>query len=585
MVLLCISAVKSFGQFRLQVIPVDKNQFFIDSLRITPEFKSKDQLDKYIDALLTKLQVKGYATASIDSIAVDSTLTTVGLFAGEIYNWTSLRISGADKKIIDAVSLDTSRFNNKVMNISQYQVLQEKMLGYYESRGYPFAKIFIDSMTISENNEFSGVLKIEPGPLYKIDSIRVYGNAKISNDFLQQYLELPNGSIYQKEKLQRISTRIRELPYVQEQQPWNLSMLGTGSILNLYLQQKKSSQVNVLIGFLPSNEETGKLLFTGEAHINLQNALGNGEGIGINWQQLQPKSPRLNLSFNQPYLFKSPFGVNTAFDLYKKDSSYVNINFLIGAQYNASSFQTASVYIQNQKTNVLTIDTFQVLNTRRLPDIADVSSINFGVLYNLNKTDYRFNPRRGNELTVNTSVGTRKIKRSESIIKLRDPGDPAFQFASLYDSVKQKSYQFRIRGEGAHYFPLTRVSTIKAALQGGWLQSPTIFRNELFQLGGYRILRGFDEESIFASQFLVATTEYRYLIGQNSFLFTFLDFGWTNNTQRNVHVKNNFIGGGLGLAFETKAGIFNISYAAGKRNDAKFDLRQSKIHLGFVSFF
>jgi hypothetical protein len=42
---------------------------------------------------------------------------------------------------------------------------------------------------------------------------------------------------------------------------------------------------------------------------------------------------------------------------------------------------------------------------------------------------------------------------------------------------------------------------------------------------------------------------------------------------------------GMGMAFETKTGIFNISYAVGKRNDVKLDLRQSKIHLGFVSIF
>src|SRR5437763_8113915 len=111
---------------------------------------------------------------------------------------------------------------------------------------------------------------------------------------MQEYREFANGSNYQTYKLQRISARIRELPYVQEQQQWNLSMLGTGCILNRYLQEKKSSQVNVLIGFLPSNEQSGKLLVTGEANINLKNALGSGETIGLNWQQLQSKSPRLN---------------------------------------------------------------------------------------------------------------------------------------------------------------------------------------------------------------------------------------------------------------------------------------------------
>ncbi|HYE54705.1 MAG TPA: BamA/TamA family outer membrane protein, partial [Chitinophagaceae bacterium] len=128
-------------------------------------------------------------------------------------------------------------------------------------------------------------------------------------------------------------------------------------------------------------------------------------------------------------------------------------------------------------------------------------------------------------------------------------------------------------------------STFKAGLQAGWFQSPAVFRNELFQIGGYRILRGFDEESIFASQYAVGTAEYRYLVDRNSFFFAFIDAGWANNTQSSVRQKTGFIGAGLGLAFETKAGIFNISYAAGKRSDTKFDLRQSKIHLGYVNFF
>jgi len=45
------------------------------------------------------------------------------------------------------------------------------------------------------------------------------------------------------------------------------------------------------------------------------------------------------------------------------------------------------------------------------------------------------------------------------------------------------------------------------------------------------------------------------------------------------------LGVGLGIAFETKAGIFNMSYAVGKRDDSNFNLRQAKIHLGYVNFF
>jgi outer membrane protein assembly factor BamA len=535
-----------------------------------------------VDQLPSMMQARGFAAASIDSVVTDSTLTRVHMYFGEYYSWDSLRISENDRKVLTSLLFTNEK---KPLEMQQYSTFQQKMLDYLANRGYPFAKVYIDSIEIMDGNHLKGNLKIDKGPLYKIDSIRVYGNGKISNNFLQEYLELPNGSIYQTDKLQRISARIRELPYVQEQQPWNLSMLGTGCILNLYLQEKKSSQVNVLIGFLPSNEQSGKLLVTGEANINLKNALGSGETIGLNWQQLQSKSPRLNLAYIQPYMFKSPFGLNTSFDLYKKDSSYVNINLVIGGQYMVSSTQSASLFFQSQKTNVLTLDTNQVFVTKKLPDLADVSSLNVGLIYNLNRTDYRFNPRKGTETVMNLTVGTRTVHESDAIKNMHDANDPAFQYGSLYDSVKSNSYQIRMRFEAAHYFPLTHASTIKAAAQVGLFQSQSVFTNELFQIGGYRLLRGFDEESIYASQFLVITTEYRYLIGQNSFLFSFVDLGWVKNVQPEPDVRNQYIGTGLGIAFETKAGVFNISYAVGKRNDSNFDLRQSKIHLGFVTFF
>ena len=100
-----------------------------------------------------------------------------------------------------------------------------------------------------------------------------------------------------------------------------------------------------------------KLLFTGEATINLKNALGNGELIGLDWQQLQQSSPKLNLQYQQPYLFGSPFGITTSFDLYKKDSSWLNINFLAGVQYALSVNQTGKLFIQVLGTNLLNVDT------------------------------------------------------------------------------------------------------------------------------------------------------------------------------------------------------------------------------------
>ena len=205
--------------------------------------------------------------------------------------------------------------------------------------------------------------------------------------------------------------------------------------------------------------------------------------------------------------------------------------------------------------------------------------------YEFNNTNYRFNPRSGNELDLVGSVGTKTIHRNAQIQKLVDPSDSGFDFNSLYDTVKLNSYEFQVKLAGAHYFPLTRTSTLKLGFNGGVFSSPSTYRNELFLIGGYKLLRGFDEASILAAQYAVGTLEYRYLIGLNSFLFSFLDAGWAKNEVPGYELNNIYMGAGIGLAFETKAGIFNISYAVGKRDDTNLNLRDAKIHLGYVSFF
>ncbi|HEY0678824.1 MAG TPA: ShlB/FhaC/HecB family hemolysin secretion/activation protein [Chitinophagaceae bacterium] len=585
--ILLLYAVSMQAQYELKILPVDRDSAFISQLKLQKSFRNATLAEEYIHSLPSLLHSKGFIAASVDSMYIDSLFAAVSLYVGESFKWAYLNTSQVNKSWLDAVGWNNRQYADRPFNWQQYALLRQKLLDHLENNGHPFAKLFLDSLELKDDGSIAATLKLEPGPLYKIDSIRLHGNARISNHFMQRYLDIPNGTIYKRDKLVNITKKIAELPYVQEQQPWDLTMLGTGSIVNLYLKQKKSSEINVLVGFLPSNQQlaNNKLLVTGEANINLRNALGNGEAIGINWQQIQVKSPRLHLAFQQPYIFKSSFGLNTAFDLFKKDSSFVNINMLLGVQYYVSSTKSASIFVQNLRTNLLTIDTLQVLTSKRLPNEADVSSVNLGVTYEWNNTNYRLNPSRGNEFFISGSAGTRKLRKSEAIVKLKNPSDPTFNYGSLYDSLKASAYQFRVRLNAAHYFPVTRASTFKAGLQGGWFQSPAIFRNELFQIGGYKLLRGFDEESIFVSQFAVGTAEYRYLVGQNSFFFAFIDFGWTKNTQQTARSSNTFIGSGLGLAFETKAGIFNISYAAGKRSETKFDLRQSKIHLGYVNFF
>lgn len=582
-----LAAFCAQSQYPVFYHPADRDSSFLHSeLKLQAAFSSRLPAEQYIRQLPALLSKRGYISASVDSLLLDSLSGHVYLYVGELYSLSEIRIDSSDVATVELAGVNFRSMQGRKMDFQRLQSQQDQLLSYLENAGYPFARVELDSFYFSAGG-ITSKLRIDRGPLYKIDSVRNQGNAKISNDYLQRYLGIPPGSLYKKQKLETVSRRLSELPFLSEQRPWDMTMLGTGSVLNLYLEPKKSSQVNVLIGLLPSNQQlqSNKMLVTGEANINLRNSLGSGETIGLNWQQLQVKSPRLNLVYQQPYLFRSPFGMSFNFDLFKKDSSFVNINLQAGVQYSLDAGRTGSVFIQSMSSNLLTVDTLQVKSTRRLPQQADISSVNLGISYEWINTDYRLNPRKGNEFSLVAAVGTRKIRKNVVIAELTDESDPGFDFNSLYDTVKLKSYQFRIRMSGTHYFPLTKASVIKTALTGGWFNSRNIFRNELFQLGGYKLLRGFDEESIYASAYGVATAEYRYLIARNSFLFAFTDGGWIKNELARAKSSGLFLGFGAGMAFETRAGIFNISVAAGKRDESSLNLRQSKIHLGYVNYF
>ncbi|HMK03849.1 MAG TPA: BamA/TamA family outer membrane protein [Ferruginibacter sp.] len=570
--------------YQLKIQFVDKDSAFdLQPLKLQTAFTDKASCDNYIRELPALLSSRGYPTASVDSIFDNNTFTTIHLFLGKQYHWIKLVPDGIEKNAMDESRFSEKDYSGKLLNMQQLLRLQERVLNYYEKNGYPFAEVYLDSIRL-DDDKMEALLRAKKGPLYHIDSIRIFGKAKISRNFLQHYLGISNGSLFNKEKLEQVSKRMLELPYLKEVQPSDITMLGSGSILNLYLVPKRSSQANFLVGFLPAGE-TGKLQITADVNLDLKNVLNAGERILFTWQQLQPKSPRLNLGYQQPYIFNSSFGFDFLFELFKKDSTFLQVNGLLGIQYILSASQAGKVFVQWQNSFLLGtgVDTNLVKATKRLPPNIDVSAVNIGLDYEWNKTDYRPNPRSGNEVKITTVVGIKKTKKNNEIINLKDP---LFNYASLYDSVKAKAYQFRVKLSAAHYFPVGKQGTVKTALNGGLFISPSTFRNELFQLGGYKLLRGFSEESIYATQYAVLTAEYRYRLDLNSFLFGFVDGGWVRNKYQSVNIKNNFIGAGVGLAFETKFGLLNISYAVGKRDDVRFSLREaSKIHFGYVNYF
>jgi hemolysin activation/secretion protein len=176
------------------------------------------------------------------------------------------------------------------------------------------------------------------------------------------------------------------------------------------------------------------------------------------------------------------------------------------------------------------------------------------------------------------SAGTRRIERNQAILNISE---------SFYDTLPERSFRYTLDGRLERFLPLAARSTVKLGARSGAIFSQEeIYQNEQFRIGGNKLLRGFDEESVFATLYAVFTMEYRLLVGQNSYFYTFGDYGYVED--RRIGQKTSYdnpLGFGAGLTFETTAGVFGISLAVGKVSGNPLDFRNPKVHFGYVSVF
>jgi outer membrane protein assembly factor BamA len=546
--------------------------------KLQESFPSADSARSYLKkTFLPDLYKEGYLAASVDSIHLENGITQAWVYLGEQYNWGELMPDSNLILLSDASFAKGWIKPGVLLNLTSLQEAREKALQVLEDNGYPFAEIRIDSSYFL-NNALNGRLRVIRGPLYHIDSLKVEGKIRISNNFLHRYLSIGKGDIYRRSSLQEISRRLSMLGYLKETKPWQLDLLGTGSSLTLFLEQQRSSRFNLLAGLMPANQQIGgKALLTGEAELDLKNGFGSGEELSVLWQQIQVKSPRLKLAFNKPYLFNSQAGFDFKFDLLRKDSSFLNLQGRLGLQYVKDPANVLKIFFQQNNSNLINLDTNLIKRIQRLPEMLDLRSSNIGLEWLLNRTDNVLNPRKGAELGLSFSGGVRTILRNNNLIQS--------SLTKLYDSIDLRTTQFRFSSRFNKYIRIGRQATLKTGLQAGWLEGSRLLLNELFQLGGIKTLRGFDEEFLYASRYWIGTVEYRYLLNSNSYLYSFADLGRISRPLTAGRFTGTYAGLGFGISLSTGAGQLNLAYAAGKNNDMPINFRESKLHFGFISLF
>jgi outer membrane protein assembly factor BamA len=572
LLLLCFTVGATFAQQQnfLKVVVAEDQKSIIKKYSYKKEFTDSLSRKSVMTALLTELWQDGYITASYDSIKIDSLILNAYLNTGKRITWVKLKKGNADNALLQEAGFREKNFSGKSIDFTDVAKLNENILVYCENNGYPFASVKLDSVAFSDST-ISASINITKNKKIVIDSVIIKGKAKLAKIYLYNYLDVHPGDLYNESKISVISKKLKELQFLREMRPFNIIFNDTKAKIVIYAAKKKNSQFDGVLGVMPNSQTTGKLMLTGEANLNLVNSFYRGEMIDISWRKLKQATQDLKMEFVYPYLFNTPFGADVKFKLFKNDTLYLNIERDLGIRYQFTGNNYIKAFLENHSSSL--ISTSQYKNAIVLPDIADVTSNLYGLEYRFQNLDYLLNPRKGWDIKLSGSAGNKKIHKNTDLDE------------KLYENIKLNSAQYKFTTTLGFYIPLFSKTAIKLSMDAASIYCANMFENELFRIGGLKTLRGFDEESMNASFYDIATFEYRYLFEQNSYLFAFWNGAYYEARTVNKFVHDTPYGFGAGVSFETKAGIFSLSYALGKQFDNPIYFKSAKIHFGIINYF
>ncbi|MBI3512080.1 MAG: hypothetical protein HY064_15590 [Bacteroidetes bacterium] len=563
-------SVHGQGNYSLKIIEIG-NENVLKHIDYKKDFPDKISRENEMHNVLATLWNESYLEARYDSLLNDSLSITAYLFAGEKYSWASLSKGNVDEGILSDIGYREKLYRNKPLKYKDVAKIENGILNWCDDHGYPFASVKLDSCFFVNDRSLNAQLHLQKNRFTKIDSVVVVGSLKLSRSYLFNYIGISPGDPYDENKVDAITKRIKELPFAKSTKPYTILFTEKYTKLTLYLDKKPSGQFDGVVGFLPDSR-TGKILFTGDARLRLQNSFTHGEVIDINWRRLQEQTQDLKAHVNYPYLFRTPVGIDYTIKLYRRDTTYIDVNQNFGLQYLFSAGTSLTAFVKQRNSNL--ISTAGMENLTTLPQYADISATTYGLTFHREQLDYRFNPRKGYVITATADAGDRVIHRNAKL-------NPV-----IYDNIDLKTTQYSAAFDAEKFWPFGKRSTIRTSLQSATIyNNGGVFKNELYRIGGLRTLRGFDEESIYASSYAIVTAEYRFLLEENSAFFLFADGCWYENNLKTSFVTDTPFGFGTGVFFETKAGIFTMTYALGDQFNQGIKFRDGKVHVGFVGMF
>jgi len=520
-------------------------------------FPDNISITNYCQELQYEAYKHGYLTFSIDTIStIDSLHTVIKGAVGPAFRQIDFAISPETKTLLRKLGILPRTISSTKANPLEISRLLKQILSTLENNGYPFAKVSLNKLEI-DGDYIKTMLVVEKNALVHWTAIHIVGEKiNISERFIANYLHVEVEKFFSQEDVNLIPLRLKQINYIKQTKPAELLFTEEGAELYLYLESKPVSLFNGTVG-LQQNPVKLTYQLTGDLRLKLQNTLKHGELFDFNWRSIQPGSPQLKIQLSYPYLFNTPFGIDGQFQLFKRDSTFLELKSTAGINYFLSAGNTLKAFYRNYSSSVLGSTT---TNT----NFGSVKSNQYGLSLTHQTIDYLPNPQRGFIWMIEGSAGQRNVRK---------------------DTVVSKSLLFSGKLHIETYLSLGKRHVVKLASISETYYTSQVQQNELMRFGGNLSQRGFLEDELLATTRTTATIEYRFLLDRNSYFFGFFDQSWYERNLNSGYLNDHPLGFGAGISFGTNIGIFSLTYALGQQQNNPILLRDSKIHFGYVAYF
>jgi len=425
----------------------------------------------------------------------------------------------------------------------------------------PFSQIrFIDIEALTFP-DISAKLDVQLIPQRLLDSLVVMGYPDVDYGLLKHTGGIKLPFVFSDQTINKAEENLSSSPYLSIQRPSEVLFEDNRTTLYMYIQRKETNQLEGILGF-GSDPKNQSLQLNGYLNLQLWNNFNRSEQFNLNYKADGNQQERLEINASLPYVRKSPFGIHTSFELFRRDSTFTTVSTRGQITYKPfGPWDIALGYTSIKSSTGVAGESTQ-------NNFSDYQQGLWGIEIKIEKPKNSIMMPTHYRIKLQAELGS-------SVENILSSGNT--------NPMKNNFPRQRTNIELEYLWDLWINQYLYVFHNSRWINGENLRTNELYRFGGTQSLRGFNENLLETSQLHLIQAEYRLSFSDAFYIHHLSDFALYRDKIDEQMTTNYSLG--LGIATITRAGLLKLQIAQGFGKRSDFSSNNTKIHLVFSSRF